>query len=111
MDTTTTPHAVSRYLDAADRGDDAALAECFTPSGTVTDEGHTYRGQAEIARWRGSVARQWTYTATVTGTERVDASRYRVSVRLVGNFPGGVADVVYRFDLDGDSIRALVIGG
>lgn len=109
--TTTTPDVVTRYLAAADIHDIDALVDCFTPDAGVTDEGHTYRGHDQVRRWRDTVAGRYTYTTTVTGSEFVDASNYRVSVRIAGNFPGGVADLVYRFELDGSSITGLRIGG
>jgi hypothetical protein len=105
-----TPPVVDRYLAAADTGDIAALTGCFTADGTVLDEGHTYTGPAEITGWRESLARQWTYTTTVTSSEPIDAGDYRVSVRVEGDFPGGVADLTYRFTLRDGLISALSIG-
>ncbi len=107
--TTPTPAVLTRYLAAAEAGDIAALAGCFTADGTVLDEGHTYRGQAEIIGWRTALAGQWTYTSTVTGTEPVSADEFRVTVHIEGNFPGGVADLRYRFTLRDDLIAALSI--
>ena len=111
MTTTDAPDVVLRYLDAADRDDIDSLTTCFVPDGTVTDEGHTYRGRDEIRAWRETVAGRYTYTTTVTGSELVDARNHRVSVRIAGNFPGGVADLVYRFELADGVIARLTIGG
>jgi ketosteroid isomerase-like protein len=105
-----TPPVIARYLAAAGTGDIAALAGCFTEDGTVLDEGHTYTGPAEIVSWRESLARQWTYTTTVTSSEPIDGGDYRVSVRAEGDFPGGVADLTYRFALRDGLISALSIG-
>jgi len=55
------PAVIARYLAAAPAGDFVALADCFTVDGTVTDEGHTYRGRPEIIGWRESLASQFTY--------------------------------------------------
>jgi hypothetical protein len=108
--TTPTPPAVSRYLRAADAQDAQACADCFTPDGTVLDEGHTYRGRAEITGWRTSVASQWTYTSTVTGVEEPGPDgEYRMNVHLKGDFPGGEADLSFGFTVRDDLIAALRI--
>jgi hypothetical protein len=104
------PAVITRYLAAAPAGDFVTLADCFTVHGTVTDEGHTYRGRAEIIGWRESLASQFTYTATITSSEPINDGEYRVTAHLVGDFPGGVADLSYRFILDGDLIADLTIG-
>ncbi len=108
--TTSTPAIVDRYLTAAEQGDFTALADCFTEDGTVIDEGHTYQGRAAIVGWRESVASQWTYTTTVTGSESISVDEFRVAVHVEGNFPGGVADLTYRFALRDELIAALSIG-
>lgn len=108
--TITTPPVVTTYLDAAGAGDIATLADCFTADGTVLDEGRTYRGRAEITGWREELASQWTYTCTVTGSEARGDDEYLVSVRAEGDFPGGVADLTYRFTLADGQIAALSIG-
>jgi hypothetical protein len=108
MNVTTAP-VLASYFAAADRGDYAALADCFTPDGFVVDEGNTYRGRDEIIGWREAGAAKWTYTSTITGTQAVSADEYRAQVRVEGNFPGGVADLKYRFVLREGLIRELSI--
>ena len=106
----TTPAIVTRYLSAAEQGDLTALTDCFTADGTVLDEGHTYHGHAEIIGWRESIASHWTYTTTVTSAEPIAANEYTVTARVEGNFPGGVADLTYRFTLRDGLIADLSIG-
>src|SRR5882757_6476890 len=98
----TAPLVVTRYLAAADAGDFPALAGCFTSDGTVLDEGRTYRGREELAG-------TWTYTSSVTASEPVSAQVYQVNVRVEGDFPGGVADLTYRFTLREGLIEDLSI--
>jgi uncharacterized protein (TIGR02246 family) len=62
---TTTPEVISRYLQAADAKDTAAVAACFTEDGTVVDEGHTFTGRDEIIGWREKTISQWIYTTTI----------------------------------------------
>lgn len=104
------PAVITRYLAAASDQQFGALAECFTADGTVTDEGHIYHGHAEIIGWRESVASQWTFTSTITSSEPVNEGEYRVTAHVVGDFPGGVADLTYRFVLDEGLIADLTIG-
>ncbi len=103
------PEVITRYLSAASAGDFRALADCFTTRGTVTDEGHTYTGHAEIIGWRESVSSQWTYTSTVTSSEPISDDEYRVAVHVVGDFPGGVVDLTYLFVLHEGLIADLTI--
>jgi ketosteroid isomerase-like protein len=110
MDTTTAPDVVSRYLRAADAGDAQGCAACFTPDGTVLDEGVTYRGRAEIAGWREATLGRWTYTSTVTGVDEPDAGgECRLTVRVEGDFPGGVADLRFGFTVRDGLVAALRI--
>jgi hypothetical protein len=105
------PDVVRRYLHAADEQDADALAACFTPDGFVVDEDETYVGHDEIIRWRRELAGKFTYTSELTGTEPGGGNEHRAFVHIEGNFPGGKADLTYRFTVEGDLISALIIGG
>ncbi len=103
------PDVVTRYLAAADAKDPSAVAACFADHGTVVDEGVTYTGRDEIAAWRERSLSKWTYTTTVTGSEPLGADRFRVTVHLIGDFPGGEVDLAYDFTIAGGLIAALRI--
>jgi ketosteroid isomerase-like protein len=107
---TNAPDAITRYLKSADERDAQALAACFTDDGSVVDEGKTYRGRAEIIGWRENLASQFEYTTEVLSSEPASEETYRVTVRVVGNFPGGTADLGYDFELRDGLISALSIG-
>jgi hypothetical protein len=107
----TAPDAVRRYLAAADTRDPEACANCFTENGTVLDEGHTYRGRSEIRAWRQDLIGRFTYTTTITGSEPVSDRAYRITARVVGDFPGGTADLTYDFTVEDDLIADLRIVG
>ena len=47
---------------AADKMDGAAVSHCFTENAIVKDEGHTYSGIAEIARWKTDTSKKFEYT-------------------------------------------------
>jgi ketosteroid isomerase-like protein len=105
----TTPEVITRYLKAAADGDFDALVACFTEDGSVLDEGRSYRGRDEIRGWRESLRSAWTFTTTVTGDEPDGDARFIVRTHVEGNFPGGVADLTYRFTLAVDQIADLTI--
>lgn len=104
------PAAIVRYLSVKDQTRDRqSVLDVFSPDAHVTDEGVRYEGLDAIRGWLSTVATEYTYTTTLTGQLRESPARWVVLARLEGNFPGGVADLAFRFVVDGDSIAELVI--
>lgn len=103
------PQAATTYIAAHDVRDVARALSVFAPDAQITDEGHTYRGTAEMSDWLAGSATEWTYTSETISATRVDADHYDVVRHLEGNFPGGTADLHLRFSLRGDVITSLVI--
>lgn len=102
------PDTVKTFMTALDaRETDRALAT-LTPDAVVTDEGHDYTGHDDIGSWVSTAASEYTYTTEITGATMTDTT-FDVAQHLEGDFPGGVADLHYRFTLDGDLISRLVI--
>jgi ketosteroid isomerase-like protein len=95
----TPPAVVERFINAADNRDFDAIAACFTNDATVEDENRTHRGRSQIRAWQQEGRSRWDYTISVIGGEPAGVSEYRVVAHLSGNFPGGEADVEYRFSL------------
>src|SRR5687768_8652400 len=94
------PDNIKTFMTALDARDgDRALAT-LTTDAVVTDEGRDYKGHWDIGAWLATAAIEYTYTTEFAGATTTDAT---VDVRqhLEGNFPGGVADLHYRFTLDG----------
>ena len=102
------PAIVERFWDAAARRDFDAVAMCFSQDAEVTDEDETRKGRAAIAAWQAASRAKWNYTVTATGFEPTNDG-VRVMAHLEGDFPGGEADVVYRFSIEGDLIHRLVV--
>jgi hypothetical protein len=105
------PAAIRRYLETP-RGPavtPSAVAEIFTADARVVDERTEYRGTDAIAGWCRTAGSEYTYTTTYLGQGSAAPEQWTVATRLEGNFPGGVADLEYRFRLDGDRIAELVI--
>ena len=106
---TSLPAAVRTYLTAHEARDTATALSAFTADAAVTDEGHTVRGRDAIEIWLGSAGSEYTFTTEFTGALSTGPDSVDVMQRLEGDFPGGVADLHYRFTLDGDAISRLVI--
>ncbi|WP_072482286.1 nuclear transport factor 2 family protein [Amycolatopsis australiensis] len=103
------PAVITGYLTAHRARDlESALAR-YTEDAVVTDEGRTHRGKHEIRDWLTRAASRYTYTTTLVAAHRVDDEHYVAVNHLEGDFPGGVADLRFRFTLDGDLIAGLVI--
>jgi ketosteroid isomerase-like protein len=107
------PTVISDYLAASERGDLDALVACFSDDAVVLDEDQEWRGQTGIRQWREKVANAYEYTLEVRGVATqgsVDGvQRHDVHTHLEGDFPGGTADLTFRFGLRGDRIATLQI--
>jgi hypothetical protein len=102
------PDNIKTFMTALDARDaDRALATLVTDA-VVTDEGRDYRGHGDIGAWIATAAAEYTYTTTFTGATTTDTT-VDVGQHLEGDFPGGVADLRYRFTLDGALISRVVI--
>lgn len=111
--TTPLPPVISAYFAAAEHDNVDALVDCFTADAVVIDEDAEWRGQAEIRRWRETVATKFEYTLEVRNARprpEIDGDeRINVQTHLEGNFPGGAVDLDYGFALRGELISALEI--
>ena len=103
------PPTIREYLAAhAGRDVDAAI-RAFSVTGSVTDVDQTFRGTEEILRFLNQAGAEFRYTTELIGALRVDDAHWVVTNRLEGDFPGGVAELDYRFTLADDLIAQLVI--
>ena len=103
------PHVVTRYFEADARRDIDAIVALFTDDAVVVDEGETRRGTSEIRDWQEGPASKYQYTTEVVDTERTGDAEFLVTGRIEGNFPGGTAELKWRFSLLGDRIGHLHI--
>ena len=103
----TLPAPIRRYLESPR---DAALADSvFTPEATVTDEGVTRVGSEAIREWLANAASAYAYTTEYTEQAQHSPTEWTVKAHLQGDFPGGEADLRFRFRLDGDWVAELLI--
>ena len=103
------PAAVTTYLTAHRDGDATGALAAFADQATVTDEGHTHTGRSAVADWLTTAGGEYTYTTEFRSAAKTDVGEYDVLQRLEGDFPGGVADLHYRFTMAGELVGGLVI--
>ncbi|CDO08160.1 nuclear transport factor 2 family protein [Mycolicibacterium cosmeticum] len=102
------PDTVRTFMTALDAREVDRTLATLTHDAVVTDEGHDYTGHDQIGRWVATAAAEYTYTTEITGASTTDTGVV-VTQHLEGDFPGGVADLNYRFALDGALISRVVI--
>ncbi len=103
------PDVLTAYLVAHDGRNSDAASTLFATEASVTDAGATHASLDEIRTWLDHEASEYTYTTTTTRCQRLDDDRYVVTRHLEGNFPGGVVDLRFTFDLADGKITSLVI--
>lgn len=112
-ETTTTwdelPATITTYLAAHKSGDVATAIRAFTADAIVTDEGQDFRGLDSIRDWLADAGSGYTFTTEFIGATVSDPAHVDVVQHLEGDFPGGTADLHFRFTLDGALVSRLVI--
>jgi ketosteroid isomerase-like protein len=103
------PDPIRAYLAAHAAGEADAAARTFAPTAVVVDQGQTFRGTQEILDFLRDAGGEFTYTTELIGAQRLDDAHWIAANRLEGDFPGGVAELSYRFTLADDLIVELVI--
>jgi hypothetical protein len=102
------PTPIAIYIDAENRGDAEALAQCFTENAVVRDEGQTIEGLAAIKQWKAETRKKYQQKIEPLASPQKD-DKTIVTNRLAGNFPGSPIDLEFVFTLDGDKIASLEI--
>lgn len=110
IQSTDLPQPIATYLDRSQGSHRKTAIDVFDADALVVDDGHEYRGTAQIAGWLDRVVSEFEYTTTFLKAER-DGRATVVVNRLEGTFPGGAVDLKYRFVLNdrNDAIRELTI--
>lgn len=102
------PAAIAGYFAADKTGDAARVAQCFTATAVVTDEGQAHIGRDAIQAWKASSSTKYRYT--VEPLSIVAKGRHLVVTgHLEGDFPGSPVDLRYIFELQGELIATLEI--
>ena len=103
------PAIIETYLAAHRVRDVETAISAFAGDASVTDEGSTRRGAAEIRNWLTNAAGGYTYTSELIGIRRIDDDHWIATHHLEGDFPGGVVDLNYDFTLREGKIVHLTI--
>jgi hypothetical protein len=101
------PKPIADYF-AADKIN-GEVAQCFTSTAVVTDEGNTYSGSDEIRKWKSEATSKYQYTSEPVEFKEIDG-KIVVTSFLVGNFPGSPIHLQYHFTLEDQKISLLKIG-
>jgi hypothetical protein len=102
------PTTIRSFIEAhAARDADAALA-LLAPGAVITDVGESFSGDDALRRFVSEAGAEFTYTDEITDVA-LDGETWVVGHHLEGDFPGGVADLDYRFALEGERIARLDI--
>ena len=103
------PATIHAFLAAHDaRRTDTALST-LALGAVVVDEGRTHRGTEQVLEFLREAGTRFTYTSELVGAQRVDEAHWVTTHHLEGDFPGGTADLRYRFTLHDGLITELVI--
>ena len=102
------PKPIALYVAAENSGDTTLFDQCFTEDAVVRDEGKTIEGLAAIKEWKAETKKKYQHTIEPLSSIQKD-DKTIVTNRLTGNFPGGTAELTWRFTLAGDRIARLRI--
>ncbi|WIB72559.1 nuclear transport factor 2 family protein [Curtobacterium sp. MCBD17_026] len=97
------------FVEATNRHDAEALLALFAPNATVTDDGASHTGSAEIRRWVQEHQIAPRITLDPTAYDDDAGTSVQLTASADGDFPGGPLPFAFRFTLDGDRIRTLEI--
>ncbi|GEA86112.1 nuclear transport factor 2 family protein [Cellulomonas cellasea] len=103
------PTTVRDFLAASTVHDADTASSFLVEDVVVVDQDETFRGRDKAHAFLRDAGAQFEYTTEQIGARRVDDDHWVVTLRLEGTFPGGVADLDYRFTLRGDLVTELVI--
>ena len=96
------PATVQRYLELSEGEKSLQAADLFADDAVVSDEGRLHHGRDEIRAWMAEANAAYAYTSTFLGARESDGT-IGVTFHLVGDFPGGVVDLEYQFQLDDEA--------
>ncbi len=96
------------YVEAANRFDATAAADCFTTDASVNDENQDYVGRDAIRAWVAETGRKYRPVFTVMRASVRDDD-VSLSVAVSGQFPGSPVTLDYRLRLRDGRISVLTI--
>ena len=107
---TNLPASIEGFLQAQNEQGSTSYSHYFTANATVSDEGHTYSGQAEIKEWIQQATEKYHMQAKPIEYQQSGASAI-LTVEVTGTFPGSPAVMQYHLELDDSLISSLRFTG
>lgn len=102
------PACVAGYWSAANAGNSAAAAGCFTADAMVLDEGKTHQGSTAIEEWIEQTT-QASHPTVEPLRSASEAGRLLVTAKVSGSFPGSPVELDFEFTLADGKISKLEI--
>ena len=103
------PTTVQGFLTAHVVRDADTASSFLAEDAVVVDQSESFRGREQIHAFLRDAGSEFEYTTEQTGAVRIDDAHWVVTLRLEGTFPGGVAELDYRFTIKEDVVMELVI--
>ncbi|WP_026629045.1 nuclear transport factor 2 family protein [Dyadobacter alkalitolerans] len=104
------PSNIEGFIRAQNNLDSTAFAAYFTEHATVSDEGSSYSGRAEIIKWIQEATEK--YNMQLKPIDFIQSgSKGKLTVEVSGTFPGSPAVMHYHLGFDEKLISSLKITG
>ncbi|WP_323134364.1 nuclear transport factor 2 family protein [Tellurirhabdus rosea] len=104
------PSNIEGFVKAQNERDSTAFTHYFTANATVSDEGHSYSGRAEIGKWIQQATEAYQMQTKPIDYQQTGASAI-LTVEVTGTFPGSPAVMQYHFELEDSLISSLRFTG
>lgn len=100
------PKVVADLIEAQNKYDSAAYANCFSETAVVFDEGNTYEGRAEIQNWIDNANKKFKTVRNPLKYETFETEDV-LTAEISGNFEGSPVVLHYHFKIDDGQIQSL----
>ncbi|MCF2489298.1 nuclear transport factor 2 family protein [Dyadobacter sp. CY347] len=104
------PDNIEGFIQAQNNLDSSAFAAYFTEHATVSDEGSSYTGMAEIKEWIQQATEKYRMQLKPIDFSQTGA-KGKLTVEVTGTFPGSPAVMHYHLGFDDALISSLQITG
>ncbi len=104
------PANIEGLIKAQNEQDSTAFAQYFTEKATVSDEGSSYSGRAEIGQWIERATEKYQMQLKPIAFNQTSL-KAKLTVEVTGTFPASPAVMEYHLELDHTLISSLRITG
>jgi ketosteroid isomerase-like protein len=104
------PNNIEGFIHAQNNSDSTAFATYFTEHATVSDEGSSYSGRAEIKEWIQQATEKYNMQLKPIDFNQTGA-KGKLTLEVTGTFPGSPAVMHYHLGFDDVLISSLKITG